>query len=352
MFELEKLVRKNIQRLQPYSCARDEFRGVHATVYADANENPYNSPLNRYPDPLQEELKKKISPIKSVPVDNIFLGNGSDEAIDIVYRIFCDPGTDNAVAIDPTYGMYEVCADINDVEYRKVPLDKDFHIDSEKVLSACDAHTKVIWICSPNNPSGNNIGRKGIMAILEKFEGIVVVDEAYSDFSPERPFRLDLHKYPNLIVLNTFSKAWAGAAIRLGLAYASKEIISLFNKVKYPYNINRLTQEKAKDILSNQTGFRQHLMMILEERNKLISALSKLPICKHIYPSDSNFFLMEVTDADAIYHYLIDKGIVVRNRSKVNGCSNCLRITVGTKHENSMLLSALIKYQPSQPKKI
>ena len=346
MFELQPLVRKNIWKLEPYSCARDEFQGVSASAYLDANENPFNNNINRYPDPLQEKVKEMLSPIKGVPVSNIFLGNGSDEAIDLVYRIFCQPGVDNVVAIEPTYGMYKVCADINDVFYRKVVLDDDFQITAEKLLEACDKRTKVIWLCSPNNPTGNDINREEMVKLLVKFQGIVVVDEAYSEFSNQKPLRLDLSQYPNLIVLNTMSKAWAGAAIRLGMAFASTDIIGLFNKVKYPYNVNKLSQEKALELLRNQSGYRQHLVMVLEEREKLMSAFNSLPICEKIYPTAANFFLVRVTDANAIYRYLVEQGIIVRNRSRVTLCENCLRITIGTKAENSALLSALIKYKP------
>ena len=346
MFELQPLVRKNIWKLEPYSCARDEFKGVSASAYLDANENPFNNNINRYPDPLQEKVNEMLSPIKGVPVSNIFLGNGSDEAIDLVYRIFCQPGVDNVVAIEPTYGMYKVCADINDVFYRKVVLDDDFQITAEKLLEACDKRTKVIWLCSPNNPTGNDINREEMVKLLVKFQGIVVVDEAYSEFSNQKPLRLDLSQYPNLIVLNTMSKAWAGAAIRLGMAFASTDIIGLFNKVKYPYNVNKLSQEKALELLRNQSGYRQHLVMVLEEREKLMSAFNSLPICEKIYPTAANFFLVRVTDANAIYRYLVEQGIIVRNRSRVTLCENCLRITIGTKAENSALLSALIKYKP------
>ena len=232
MISLEKLTRKNIWNLAPYSCARNEFSGTTARVFLDANENPYGSPLNRYPDPLQLELKKKIEQVKGIPVDYTFLGNGSDEAIDLMYRCFCEPKEDNVVAIEPTYGMYKVCADINDVEYRPVLLDENYQIAADKLLAACDAHTKVIWVCSPNNPTGNDINRDEIVKLLNAFEGIVVVDEAYSDFSRLRPLRYELPRYPNLVVLNTLSKAWASAAIRLGMAFASPEISDIFNKVK------------------------------------------------------------------------------------------------------------------------
>ena len=343
--KLQELVRPNILRLTPYSCARNEFNGMNAHVFLDANENPYNANLNRYPDPLQEDLKKEIAKVKGVPAENIFLGNGSDEAIDLIYRIFCEPRVDNVVAIAPTYGMYEVCADINDVEYRPVLLNEDFQLDADKLLEACDAHTKVIWICSPNNPTGNLLERKQIEKVLTTFQGIVVIDEAYSDFAQEHPFRYELANYPNLVVLNTFSKAWACAAIRLGMAFASNDIISLFNKVKYPYNVNLLTQEKAIEILHSPAKIQQWLSIITTERAHLLPAIGELPICQHIYPTDSNFFLVRVTDADDIYRYLVERGIIVRNRNRVALCGNCLRITVGTPQENCELLSALRQYK-------
>ena len=343
--KLQELVRPNIVRLTPYSCARNEFNGMNAHVFLDANENPYNANLNRYPDPLQEDLKKEIAKVKGVPAEHIFLGNGSDEAIDLIYRIFCEPRVDNVVAIAPTYGMYEVCADINDVEYRPVLLDEDFQLDADKLLEACDTHTKVIWICSPNNPTGNLLERQQIEKVLTTFQGIVVIDEAYSDFAQERPFRYELANYPNIIVLNTFSKAWACAAIRLGMAFASNDIISLFNKVKYPYNVNLLTQEKAIEILHSPAKIQQWLSIITTERAHLLPAIGELPICQHVYPTDSNFFLVRVTDADDIYRYLVERGIIVRNRNRVALCGNCLRITVGTPQENCELLSALRQYK-------
>ena len=277
-YELSKLVRPNIWALEPYSCARDEFKGMDAHVFLDANENPYNDPINRYPDPLQEKLKERLAPLKGVRPSQIFLGNGSDEAIDLVYRIFCNPGKDNVVAIAPTYGMYRVCADINDVEYRGVPLTEDWQLDTKALLNACDARTKVIWLCSPNNPTGNDFPREAIHEVLTGFSGIVVVDEAYCDFSSQVPFRSLLDNYPNLIVLNTFSKAWASAAIRLGMAFASEEIISLFNKVKYPYNVNLLTQEKALALLSDFGTIDAWLAQIRREREHVLPALAELPI--------------------------------------------------------------------------
>ena len=345
MKDLNNLVRKNILELKAYSSARDEYKGLKANVFLDANENPYNAPINRYPDPLQQDVKKKISALKSVPVENMFLGNGSDEAIDIIFRVFCNPKCDNVVSIEPTYGMYEVCANINDVEYRKVLLDDKFNFDADSLLGACDENTKVIFVCSPNNPTGNNLSRNQIERLLVEFQGIVVIDEAYSDFSTERPFRLDLGKYPNMIVLNTFSKAWGCASIRLGMAYASAEIIQLFNKVKYPYNVNLLTQEKALEVLSDITKIHQRINAIVESRNNLIDAFSQLPICSKVYPTDANFFLAKVCDANQIYNYLIDKGIVVRNRHNITLCNDCLRITIGSNEENRLLLSALRQYK-------
>lgn len=344
MKNLKELVRPNIWALKPYSCARDEFRGTKADVFIDANENPFSNGINRYPDPLQEKVKQLISPFKSVPAENIFLGNGSDEAIDLPFRIFCRPGVDNVVAIDPTYGMYEVCADINDIEYRKVSLNKKYEMDPDAILAACDDNTKIIFICSPNNPTGNAFSRDKIEKVVNGFQGIVIVDEAYSDFSKHRPMRLDLAKYPNLIVLATFSKAWGAAGIRLGMAFASIEIIALFNKVKYPYNVNVLTQNKAIEVLKDQALLQRHVSMILEERESLMKSFVLLPICDEIYPTDANFFLARVKDADSIYKYLVSKGIVVRNRNKVHLCGNCLRITIGTIEENRRLLSALRQY--------
>lgn len=341
MKDLKELVRPNIWSLAPYSSARNEYSGKVARVFLDANENPYNKPYNRYPDPLQLEVKEKLAKIKNMPVENIFLGNGSDEAIDLPYRCFCRPGIDNVVAIEPTYGMYKVCADINDVEYRPVLLDENYQISADKLLAACDDNTKIIWICSPNNPTGNSINREEIVKTVEGFSGLVIVDEAYSEFAMARPMRLDLLKYPNLIVLNTLSKAWGSAAIRLGMAFASKEIIDIFNKVKYPYNVNLLTQNQALEILSNPFEVQKWVNMLLQERERMIDAIKVLPVTKHIYPTDANFILVKVTDAQGIYDYLVQRGIIVRNRTRVQLCHNCLRITVGTRTENAELLSVL-----------
>lgn len=344
MRPLEQLVRPNILALKPYSSARDEFGGSGAKVFLDANENPYNTPFNRYPDPLQRELKRRLGAVKGVAAENIFLGNGSDEPIDLAYRCFTRPGIDNVVAIEPTYGMYKVCADINDVEYRTVLLDDTFQTTADRLLAACDKNTKLIWICSPNNPTGNNIDRQEIIKTLEGFDGIVIVDEAYSDFSGERPLRLDLGKYPNLIVLNTMSKAWGCAAIRLGMAFAQKAIVDVFNKVKYPYNVNMLTQKQTMEALKDPFEVDKWVKIILLERSRMIEAFNLLPSCKKVYPTDANFFLALFDDAQAVYDYLKEKGIIVRNRTRVTLCEDCLRITIGSKSENNELLAALRLY--------
>ena len=341
MKQLKDLVRPNIWQLAPYSSARNEYSGHEAHVFLDANENPYNAPYNRYPDPLQTEVKARLSTIKRVPAECIFLGNGSDEAIDLVYRVFCRPEIDNVVAIEPTYGMYKVCADINDPAYRPVLLDEHYEMDANKLLAACDDNTKAIWLCSPNNPTGNNLSVEEIEKVLRGFGGIVVVDEAYSDFSTVPVFRKRLAEFPNIIVLNTMSKAWGCAAIRLGMAFASKEIIQLFNKVKYPYNVNLLTQRQALEELNNTEAVTKWVSLILSERKHMIQAFRELPSCMEVYPTDANFFLAKMTDAQGIYNYLVEKGIIVRNRTRVTLCKDCLRVTIGTKTENAELMSAL-----------
>jgi histidinol-phosphate aminotransferase len=313
-------------------------------VFLDANENPYNQPFNRYPDPLQLELKAAIAKVKGVPAANIFLGNGSDEAIDLPYRCFCRPGIDNVVAIEPTYGMYKVCADINDVEYRPVLLDDYFQTTAEQLLAATDEHTKIIWLCTPNNPTGNCLKREEVIKVIRQFEGLVIVDEAYSDFSSQKPLRSELSLFPNLIVLNTMSKAWGCAAIRLGMAFASEEIIHLFNKVKYPYNVNQLTQQQALEALKDPFEVDKWVRTLMQERTRMMDAFELLPICETVYPTDANFFLAKMTDAVKIYNYLVDRGIIVRNRHRVQLCQNCLRITIGTKTENNELLAALRQF--------
>lgn len=344
MKRLEELTRKNIWNLAPYSSARNEYSGHVAHVFLDANENPYNQPFNRYPDPLQTELKNKVAQIKGIRPECIFLGNGSDEAIDLPYRCFTRPGIDNVVAIEPTYGMYKVCADINDVEYRPVMLDEHFQMSADKMLAACDQNTKLIWICSPNNPTGNSINREEMLKVIDQFEGLVIVDEAYSDFSSEKPMRLELNRHPNLIVLNTLSKAWGCAAIRLGMAFAQPDIINIFNKVKYPYNVNLLTQQQAMEALKDPFEVDKWVKMLLQERARMIQNFKLLPITERIYPTDANFVLVKVNNAQKIYDYLVGKGIIVRNRSRIKLCDNCLRITIGNKSENNEILAALRQY--------
>ena len=343
-YDLKSLVRPNIWRLAPYSSARNEYSGKEAHVFLDANENPYNRPFNRYPDPLQREVKARISKLKSMPMEQIFLGNGSDEAIDLAYRCFCEPGIDNVVAIEPTYGMYRVCADINNVEYRTVLLDDKYAFSANRLLAATDAHTKLIWLCSPNNPTGNSLDRDEMLCLIEAFDGIVIVDEAYADFSAQKSLRHEIANHPNLIVLSTLSKAWGCAAIRLGMAFAQREIIDIYNKVKYPYNVNLLTQQQALEILDNPFEVEKWVTTLLQERRRLMEAFQLLPICKKVFPTDANFFLARMTDAQAIYDYLVERGIIVRNRSRISLCENCLRVTIGTKNENNELLAALRQY--------
>lgn len=337
---LEKLIRNNVRQLQPYSCARDEFKG-EASVYLDANENPFNAPYNRYPDPLQLELKKEISNVKNVETKRIFLGNGSDEPIDLLYRAFCEPRIDNVVAIEPTYGMYKVSAAINDVEYRKVLLDENFQFSAVKLLDACNLNTKIIWLCSPNNPTANSLDSVEIFKLLDEFEGIVVLDEAYIDFAPNESYTQHLERYPNLVILQTLSKAWGNAAIRLGMAFASTEIIAVLNKIKYPYNINILTQQQALKALQQPEIVRKWISTLMTERTTLVASLKKLSFVQQIYPSDANFVLVKVNDANAIYNYLVENSTIVRNRNTVALCLGCIRITVGTPEENRTLIDQL-----------
>jgi histidinol-phosphate aminotransferase len=344
MRTLQELTRPNIWKLKPYSSARDEYKGVAASVFLDANENPYNTPYNRYPDPMQWDLKVEISKIKKVSPGNIFLGNGSDEAIDLMFRAFCEPGRDNVVAIDPTYGMYQVCADVNDVEYRKVLLDENFQFYADKLLAAADERTKLIFLCSPNNPTGNDLDRTEIDRLLNGFDGLVILDEAYTDFSERTSFLSLLDRYPNLVVFQTFSKAWGCAAIRLGMAFASTEIIALLSKIKYPYNVNQLTQKQAMEMLSQFHKIEDWVETLKKERSDLMEKFTQLPCVLKIFPSDANFFLARVTDAVDIYNYLVNRGIIVRNRNSIALCGNCLRVTVGTHLENNKLIEALITY--------
>lgn len=343
-FNLNNLLRENIKKLVPYSSARDEFKG-EASILIDANENPFGSPLNhdynRYPDPLQHQVKAKLSKIKGVPSENIFLGNGSDEAIDILYRAFCTPGGDNVILVPPTYGMYEVSANINDVAFKKVNLTADYQLDLDGIANAIDAHTKLIFICSPNNPTGNSIRRQDIETILNNFQGLVVVDEAYINFSAVKSFTQELAEYPNLVVLQTLSKAWGLAALRLGMAFASKEIIAVYNKIKPPYNINQATQDIVLEALDQVDQVNDWIKETVAEREKLVRELLELDYVQHITPSDANFILVKMEQPREVYDYLVQYGIIVRDRSKVELCEGCLRITVGTPAENQILLEKL-----------
>ncbi len=344
MFDLNRLIRNNIKSLTPYSSARDEFKG-DAAVFLDANENPFNEPVNRYPDPLQIKLKHQIANIKNTTPENIFLGNGSDEAIDLVIRAFCEPGKHNIVAIDPTYGMYKVCADINNVEYRKVPLTSEFEINPEALLEQTDENTRLVFVCSPNNPTSNSFRPDNIQKVIKSFDGIVVLDEAYIDFSSGKGFLPLLPEYPNLIIFQTFSKAWGMAGIRLGMAFADEKIISILNKIKYPYNINVLTMATAMKSLQNIRRKERWVAEILYQRSVLREELEKVPVVLKVFPSDANFLLIKVTQPREIYNYLVDNKIVVRDRSKVSLCEGCLRVTVGTANENNRLIKALLKYK-------
>lgn len=339
-FELKNIVRPSVLAMNPYSSARDEFHG-QASVFLDANENPWNLPYNRYPDPLQRELKEKISLLKDISPEHIFIGNGSDEPIDLLIRAFCEPGRDSIATIAPSYGMYEVAADVNNVKCIKTQLDNGFHLNAKTLLDAVEEHTKIIYLCSPNNPSGNLLDRAEIYTVLKYFPGLVVVDEAYIDFASDPSFLGQLLSFPNLVILQTLSKAWGAAAIRLGMAFASEEIISILNKIKYPYNVNQLTQEYALKVIGNVEEMRKQVNMILSERERLTKELSKTPFSYKVYPSDANFILVDVGDANRIYTELVNRGIVVRNRNKVALCTGCLRITVGAPEENNMLLDTL-----------
>ena len=346
-FNLEKLLRDNIKKLVPYSSARDEFKG-EASVLLDANENSFGSPLphhyNRYPDPLQHQVKSKLTSIKGIPTENIFLGNGSDEAIDILYRAFCQPGKDNVILVPPTYGMYEVSANINDVEIRKVNLTADYQLNLDGIAAAIDQNTKLIFICSPNNPTGNSINRQDIETILTNFEGLVIIDEAYINFSKQRSFTQELNEFSNLVILQTLSKAWGLAALRLGMAFASKEIIHVFNKIKPPYNINQATQDLVLAALENVDQVNDWIKETVSEREKLVDALITIDQVQHITPSDANFILVKLVEPRELYNFLVNKGIIVRDRSKVELCEGCLRVTVGTSAENIKLIDAIKQF--------
>ena len=339
-FNLDTVLRPCIKNLKPYSSARDEFTGK-ANVYLDANENPFDTGLNRYPDPYQEELKNKISKVKNVNKNHIILGNGSDEIIDLIFRAFCEPGKDEVICLPPTYGMYQVSADINNIAIKKVLLTKDFEIDENALKDAINSKTKVIWFCSPNNPSGNTLDPDVIKSILSSFNGLVVIDEAYIDFSSSQSWIDFLDFYPNLIIMQTFSKAWGLAGLRLGMGFASSSIIQILNKIKPPYNINTLTQNKASKALDNFEEKNEQVDVILSERTLLIDELNTISAIKHIYPSDANFLLVKIDNASHIYNKLVTQLIIVRNRSNVALCENCLRITVGRPEENKTLLAAI-----------
>ena len=344
MFDLNNLVRENIKKLVPYSSARDEFSG-DAKVFLDANENSLGSPLakwyNRYPDPHQQKVKEAISKIKGIQTEHIFLGNGSDECIDLLFRSFCNPGKDNVIICPPTYGMYEVSANINDVEVRKALLTNDFQLDLIHLENLIDDRTKIIWICSPNNPTGNSLNRNDIEMLLNNFDGLVVIDEAYINFSKQRSFVQELTEYPNLVVMQTFSKAWGLAALRLGMAFASTSIIEILNKVKPPYNINQATQELALKALEEVSQVNDMIHHLVDMRNALSEVFEQIPTVEKVYPSDANFILVKIKDARKVYEFLLTKGIVVRDRSNVKLCDDCLRITIGTEEENTNLIDAL-----------
>jgi histidinol-phosphate aminotransferase len=344
MFDLERIIRPNIKRMKPYSSARNEYKGTEG-VFLDANENPYNNPYNRYPDPLQNDLKEKLGSLKKVSSSQIFLGNGSDEAIDLLIRAFCEPGKDSVLSISPSYGMYEVAADTNAVEFRTVSLNTDFTLDIEQLKKAIDPTVKLIFICSPNNPSGNQFYKEDILSLTKNFDGLVVVDEAYIDFSPNTSIVGDLKNYKNLVVLQTFSKAWGLAGIRLGIAFASEEIIAVLNKIKYPYNVNILTQKVALEALNKPEEKEKWVNTILLQKCFLTEKLRNLQCVEYIYPSDANFLLVKTKKSDELFRYLIDKQVITRNRSKVALCEGCIRITVGTEIENRILIEAISDFE-------
>jgi histidinol-phosphate aminotransferase len=348
MYDINNILRKNIKNLTPYSSARDEYQG-EASVFLDANENAFGSPLdtayNRYPDPMQYQVKMRLSEIKGVPARNIFIGNGSDEAIDILFRSFCNPGIDNVIIVPPTYGMYQVSANINDVEARKVLLTEEYQLNLEGIAEAIDEHTKLIFICSPNNPTGNSINRDDIETLLANFNGIVVIDEAYINFSRQKTFIQELTEYANLVVLQTLSKAWGLAGLRVGMAFASEEIIEVMNKVKPPYNVNEASQQLALEALNNVQQVNDWIKETLAQRDKLVLALKDFNFVLDIYPSDANFILVKTTDAKGIYNFLVKKGIIIRNRTNVELCEGCLRITIGTPDENKILIDTLQQYK-------
>jgi histidinol-phosphate aminotransferase len=347
MVNIENLLRENIKRLVPYSSARDEYTGK-ASIYLDANENAFGSPLpdawHRYPDPHQQALKEKLSGIKGVPAANIFIGNGSDEVIDLLFRVFCNPGVDNVIICPPTYGMYAVSAATNDVAVRNVLLTAEFQLDLPGIEAATDAHTKIIWLCSPNNPTGNVLHRADVELILNNFPGLVVIDEAYINYSRQRSFIQELTEYPNLVVMQTLSKAWGLAALRVGMAFAGAPVMEALSKVKPPYNVNGASQQLALQALDQVALVNESIRMTVAERARMAAALDTLPIITKVYPSEANFLLVATTDATGIYNFLVEKQIIVRNRHTVILCNNCLRITIGTPDENNTLLQALTAF--------
>jgi len=344
MKDPKKYIRRNILELEPYSTARDEFKGGDISVWIDANESPYDNGVNRYPDPHQKELKKMIAGLFGVKSEAIFVGGaGSDEAIDVTFRIFCEPRVSNAVAIAPSYGVYEVAAAINDVELRHVLLNEDFSLPVERILDACNPETRLIWICSPNNPTGNAFPKEEILEIARRFDGMVVVDEAYGDFSEKGSLIGDIDEYGNIIVLRTFSKAWGMAGMRAGMAFATSEVIEFYDRVKYPYNMSSLIQRELMRRIAEGTG--NHIPEIISERKALAVGLAEAGCIREIYPSDANFLLVKTDDADAIYKYLTEHGVIVRNRTRMPLCKDTLRITVGTPEENRLTLSLIKDYK-------
>ncbi|WP_194767535.1 histidinol-phosphate transaminase [Tamlana sp. I1] len=339
---IQDLIRPTIKALKPYSSARDEFQGnSDAMVFLDANENPYENGVNRYPDPQQRTVKSLLSEIKNVPIKNILLGNGSDEVLDLIFRAFCEPNQDNIITLPPTYGMYSVLANINAVDIKSVQLDENFQPKVDEILNIADSNSKLLFICSPNNPTGNSFASAAISKLVKEFKGIVVIDEAYIDFSNEESWASKLAEFPNLIVTQTLSKAYGMAGIRLGICFASEEIISVLNRIKPPYNVNELTQQKGIEQLKNKALTAQQISEILEERNVLIDQLKTVSYVSKIYPSDANFVLVKVDDATKRYNQLIEKGIVIRNRTTQPGCENTLRLTVGRPEENKILIDTL-----------
>ena len=342
LFNVNNLIRENVKILKPYSSARDEYKEMSPNmVFLDANENPFNNGVNRYPDPQQLSVKDVLAQQKGVSKENILLGNGSDEVLDLIFRAFCEPKKDSIITLPPTYGMYGVLANINDIKNIEIELEDDFQPNVDDILRAAHTHTKLLLLCSPNNPTGNNFDAQSIESLIKWFGGIVVIDEAYIDFSEQQSWLYRLEEFPNLIVTQTLSKAYGMAGIRLGICYASKEIISVLNKIKLPYNVNELTQQKALDRLSKPTEIQQEVQSIIKQRNWLYSKLETISYVENVYPSDANFVLVKVDDATKRYDELISKGIVVRNRSNQPLCENCLRLTVGTETENIKLITTI-----------